>query len=106
MKDLRSIHYWARFGDLGFAMGKSNMPTPREVADTVLGLMGERRAETARADYAEGQLRILKQQVTTLLLKFVNEADDLRYHVQGSNPGQGNALHPTAAQDLTGERNG
>ena len=82
MKDLNSPRYWAIFGDLGFAMGRENMPSPREVADTVARLTRERDDAIALAEEARTKARILLTQVDTFLLTMSNQAADLGYELR------------------------
>lgn len=82
MKDLNSPRYWANFGDLGFAMGRENMPSPREVADTVARLSRERDDAIALAEEARKKASILLTQVDTFLLTMSNQAADLGYELR------------------------
>lgn len=82
MKDLTSPKYWAVFGDLGPAMGRANMPSPKEAADTVLRLMRERDDAIALAEEARKKASILLTQVDTFLLTMSNQATDLGYELR------------------------
>lgn len=84
MKDLNSPRYWATFGDLGPAMGRTNMPSPKEASDTVLRLMRERDEAIALADEARKSARILLTQVDTFLLTVSNQAADLGYELRNT----------------------
>ena len=84
MKDLNSPRYWAIFGDLGFTMGRENMPTPQEVADTVARLTRERDDAITLAEEARKKASILLTQVDTFLLTMSNQAADLGYELRNT----------------------
>ena len=84
MKDLNSPRYWATFGDLGFSMGRENMPSPREVADTVARLTRERDDAITLAEEARKKASILLTQVDTFLLTMSNQAADLGYELRNT----------------------
>jgi hypothetical protein len=84
MKDLNCPRYWATFGDLGPAMGRANMPSPKEASDTVLRLMRERDDAIALAEEARKNASILLTQVDTFLLTMSNQAADLGYELRNT----------------------
>ena len=80
--DITSRDYWQTLVNLGLAVGRSNLPKIEDVAEHVLGLMracdeAEQRVEQARKD-----ARVLAQKVEIMLLKFSNEAEELRHSIR------------------------
>lgn len=106
MKDLSSPKYWASFGDLGPAMGRNNMPSPQEAAETVLRLMRERDEAIELAEEARGKARALLTQVDTFLLKVSNEAAELGYGMRNeaklSNTAMGAKLRDIRQRAIDG----
>lgn len=84
MKDLNCKRYWATFRDLGLAMGRNNIPSPQEAADTVLSLMRERDDAIALAEEARKKSSAMLTQVDTFLLKMSNEAAGLGYGIRNT----------------------
>jgi hypothetical protein len=80
-KDLGSAAFWEDFGR--GAVGNSQMPTPREAADTVLALMREREALKATIEDLKKQGRLRVQEIDLMLLKVINQTDELRDKVLG-----------------------
>jgi hypothetical protein len=80
-KDLGSAAYWEDFGR--GAVGGSQVPTPREAADTVLALMSEREALKVTIEDLKKQGRMLVQDLDLMLLKVSNQANELRDKARG-----------------------
>lgn len=106
MKDLNCKRYWATFRDLGQAMGRNNMPSPQEAAETVLRLMRERDDAIALAEEARRKSSAMLTQVDTFLLKMSNEAADLGYGIRNtaklSNTAMGASLRAIRQQAIDG----
>lgn len=77
-KDITSRDYWQTLANLGLAVGRSNLPRIEDVAEHILGLMRACDEAEQRAEHARKDARVLAQKVEIMLMKFSNEADELR----------------------------
>lgn len=106
MKDLNSKRYWHTISDLGVAVGRDNMPTPKEAACTVIRLMKERDDAIELAEEARKKASALLTQVDTFLLKMSNEAADLGYGMRNeaklSNTAMGAKLRDIRQRAIDG----
>lgn len=78
MKDLKSAQYWTTFGELGPNIGRAFMPSPQEVAETVIGLMRERDELAQKLAEAEKRNTAVLANLDMFCLYVANKADELR----------------------------
>ena len=106
MKDLNSKRYWHTISDLGVAVGRENMPTPKEAACTVIRLMKERDDAIELAEEARKKASALLTQVDTFMLKMSNESADLGYQLRTTAKVSSTAMGATLAASAREASNG
>lgn len=82
-KDLSSPTYWENFGEIGVEIGRANMPTPKEAADTVLSLKSELSELRKERDEYKARLFVCIQSIESVSMEFASRLDSLRHEARG-----------------------